>query len=429
VSRDQAALEEVLPRFLERARLRGELSISRARGLVAFIVLIEEVLALFLKDLPLAHPRSWLGGLTMILGILATGLLLRSLRKSGRLSALSPLSTAMDTLLILGMALPGALWPRPDYPGQLHLSTLAFLIVAIAASGLRLRTGLVWLSISLNGGAALALALLDHQVGAAVVPVTLADWILSFGAFFGVGALSLALAHRTQQMVYEGAASVLQAERARQTLGVYVSEEVAQLALQGGAPLPGGRRQPVAVLFSDLRGFTRWSTTLPPEQLVEQLNAYLGDMVAAVRAEGGVVDKYIGDAIMVVFGVPEPMPDAAMRAFRAARRMCAALEQHNQRRASRGLPPLRHGIGLHHGEVVVGNIGTAERMQYTAVGDVVNLASRLQGASKELGVEVVISEAIVTELQSDSRTLPVLRSLGSIEIRGREDKVEVWTLP
>jgi adenylate cyclase len=109
---------------------------------------------------------------------------------------------------------------------------------------------------------------------------------------------------------------------------------------------------------------------LDPQRLVGELNAYLEAMVSVIDQEGGIVDKYIGDAIMVVFGIPGTHPDDADRAVRTATRMREALVQHNQERVEAGLDPLREGIGVHFGHAVAGNIGTAERLQYTAVGDV-----------------------------------------------------------
>ena len=148
----------------------------------------------------------------------------------------------------------------------------------------------------------------------------------------------------------------------------------------------------MTILFTDIRSFTTISETMDPQNLVGLLNEYFTEMVAIVMDEDGVVDKYIGDAIMAVFGAPVPKPDDAVNAVRAAVRMRRALRDLNERLVSRGLSPLRTGIGIHTGEVVAGNIGSERRMEYTVIGDAVNLASRLESSTKELGVNVLISE-------------------------------------
>jgi adenylate cyclase len=182
------------------------------------------------------------------------------------------------------------------------------------------------------------------------------------------------------------------------------------------------------VLFSDLRGFTRYSEKISPERLVSELNAYLDVMVTVVRKHGGMVDKYIGDAIMVVFGLPEPQPDAPLRALRAAAEMQAALLVHNADRERRGLPPLQQGIGVHHGHAIAGNIGTEDRLQYTVIGDVVNLASRLESVTKERGVSSLFSQDVVDAAQATGQETPPLAAAGSVQARGRDGSIEVYTL-
>ncbi len=252
---------------------------------------------------------------------------------------------------------------------------------------------------------------------------------MAFILFLGAAVIGWTMTQRTRQLVFDGAQATLTAEKARQRLGVYVSEEIAAMAMGDQDILPGdGTRLQVAVLFSDLRGFTEYSEHLPPERLVVELNDYLDVMVAAVKREGGIVDKYIGDSVMVVFGIPTTDGREAERAIRTARAMEAALTAHNRQRESRGLAPLQQGIGVHYGEAIAGNIGARERLQFTVVGDVVNLASRLEEATKEQGFAVLISAATVAAAARSSATATAgLRPVGMINIRGRNQEVETYT--
>jgi adenylate cyclase len=180
-------------------------------------------------------------------------------------------------------------------------------------------------------------------------------------------------------------------EKLRRTFAKYQASSVLEYLLAGKVEL-GGESLRVTILFSDIRSFTTISEKMDPQQLVALLNEYFTEMVGIVMNEGGEVDKYIGDAIMVTFGAPVPKPDDAVNAVRAAVKMRRALRDLNERLAARGMPTLRTGIGVHTGEVVAGNIGSERRMEYTVIGDAVNLASRLETSTKDLGVNVLISE-------------------------------------
>jgi adenylate cyclase len=188
--------------------------------------------------------------------------------------------------------------------------------------------------------------------------------------------------------------------RVRQMFGRYVSNQVVEALLQSGnRPELGGQSQTMTVLFTDIRNFTTISERLNAKEVVEMLNTYFERACAVLLAEGGSIDKFIGDAIMVEFGSPLPLPDHAIRGARAAVALRAVaddfghwMEQHFP---DRDLPKFAVGIGLHSGEAVIGNIGSPTRMEFTAIGDTVNLASRLEGMTKELGCVILASEATI----------------------------------
>ncbi len=210
-------------------------------------------------------------------------------------------------------------------------------------------------------------------------------------------------------------------DKLRTTFGKYMTAAVLERLLAGKVAL-GGESLRVTVLFSDIRGFTSISERMDPQSLVALLNEYFTEMVSIVMDEGGVVDKYIGDAIMAVFGAPVSKPDDAVNAVRAAVRMREGLLLLNERLVARGVPPIRTGIGIHTGDVVAGNIGSEKRMEYTVIGDAVNVASRLESNTKELGVDVLISKDTYDVTSSEIDARPVRE----ITVKGRNQPVMTY---
>jgi len=210
-------------------------------------------------------------------------------------------------------------------------------------------------------------------------------------------------------------------DKLRTTFGKYMTAAVIEHLLAGKVAL-GGESLKVTILFTDIRSFTTISEKMDPQELVGLLNEYFTEMVSIVMSEGGVVDKYIGDAIMAVFGAPVPKPEDAVNAVRAAVKMRGALQGLNTRLAGRGLQTLRTGIGIHTGEVVAGNIGSEKRMEYTVIGDAVNLASRLESNTKELGVNVLISE----DTYELTKHVVEARPVREITVKGRKAPVMTY---
>jgi adenylate cyclase len=205
----------------------------------------------------------------------------------------------------------------------------------------------------------------------------------------------------------------------------YVSGQVLETVLRSGQmPAVAGARRRVTVLFSDIRGFTGLSERLRPEQVVELLNEYFESMVDVVFRYHGTLDKFIGDGLMVIFGAPVDDPEqeehavqAAVEMQREVRRLCAKWELE-------GRTQIRIGIGINSGYAVVGNIGSSKRLEFTAVGDTVNLAARLESATKELSTDILISESTYDAV----RGACAARRCGEIHVKGRSEPVVTYAV-
>lgn len=217
-----------------------------------------------------------------------------------------------------------------------------------------------------------------------------------------------------------------QARHLRKALARFLSPEVlAEVAPTIEDLRPGvGRRRTVTVMFCDIRGFTPLSEKLPPEAVVELLDAYLQSMSEAIMARGGTLSKYIGDGIMAFWNAPVERPDHAALAARAALDMVAAQEGLKRRLAAAGRPVFDVGIGLHAGVAVVGTVGSEKRLDYTAIGDVVNLASRVEGLTRDFGARIVVT----SELAALAGAGFEYRPLGTVTVKGRSAPVEVLEL-
>jgi adenylate cyclase len=184
----------------------------------------------------------------------------------------------------------------------------------------------------------------------------------------------------------------------------------------------GGQRRDISVLFSDIRGFTTFAEHLPPEEVGAMLNEYFTAMVDVIFTHGGTVDKFVGDAIMAVFNAPLEQPDHAQRAVATALAMQDTATVLATRWESLGRPPLTIGIGVQSGPAVVGNFGADRRLEYTALGDTVNVASRLESLSKDLGCAILVGAGTV-ELLAE---LGNLEPLGLITVRGRAEPLDLY---
>jgi adenylate cyclase len=220
-------------------------------------------------------------------------------------------------------------------------------------------------------------------------------------------------------------AGLAERDRVRDLLGKVVSPAIATELLRKKVTL-GGEQREVTVLFSDLRNFTTMSEPLAPEETLGILNHYFSRMAAIVEKHGGVVDKYVGDGLMALFGAPVAHPDDADRALRATLEMSEALDDLNQQWQQRGLPTIDVGIGVNTAVVVAGNMGSEKRLNYTVIGDGVNLASRLEALTKtpEYDARIIISSATLAKAKGNYRT----RQLGEVAVKGKQIPTEIFAL-
>jgi adenylate cyclase len=186
----------------------------------------------------------------------------------------------------------------------------------------------------------------------------------------------------------------------------------------------GGQKRELTLMFTDLAGFTSISEKLTPEQVSHLLNRHLTEMTRIVIAHSGTVDKFIGDAVMAFWGAPLEDLEQARHACEAAIAMQQKMDELRKELVAEGLPPVYMRIGVHTGPAVVGNMGSEERFDYTAIGDTVNLASRLEGANKAYGTNILVSEATARGLKG---TL-ALRVVDNVRVKGKLEPVQVFTI-
>ena len=222
------------------------------------------------------------------------------------------------------------------------------------------------------------------------------------------------------------------AERARNNLSRYFSPNIVELLAAQDEPLGAGRRETVAVLFADIVAFTQMAEVMAPEDVLALLREFHTRMTAQIFASGGTVDQYMGDGIIAVFGAPVASSNDAANALNCAEMMLDALERWNDERERKGDARLDIGIGLNYGQVVLGDVGSEHSMSFTAIGDTVNTAARLQVLTRSLKTPLVVGDAVVQAIQASSPEIAAerigrLEDRGEHNLRGRASPVRIWT--
>jgi len=208
----------------------------------------------------------------------------------------------------------------------------------------------------------------------------------------------------------------------RSIFGKYISKEVVEILLKEKEISLGGEKRKISVLFVDIRDFTKISGKSQPEEIVRFLNKYFSHITKIIHSNNGIVDKYIGDGLLALFGAPMQLKSASIHAINSALQIKKFLESFNRERMDSGEEPVRIGICVTSGTAVVGNIGSEERMEYTAIGEPVNLAVRLEGLNKRLHTEIIVP----VNLFEETKEMFNYKNLGSYNIRGWDTPVEVY---
>jgi adenylate cyclase len=287
-------------------------------------------------------------------------------------------------------------------PWYLNVALLTAVCVSISVLSLWLRPA--WLAL-------VGLALVGGLVAASYEAYTRGGYWLDF------------LAPLLGTLAYLQGAHWVRRRRLRSAFGQYVSPQVMDRVMRTGASL-GGEVRRVTVLLSDLRGFTTISERLPPETVSEMMNEYFTAMVDVILAHRGLVQDFIGDAIMAVYGAPLDDPEHCWHAARSAIGMHAALAGLNHRWEAEGRGPLAMGIAVHTGPAFAGTLGAPRKKKYAVLGDTVNVASRMEGLNRDLGTGILISGAVLAVL----RDRTVVRDWGSVAVKGRSEPVEIHEL-
>jgi adenylate cyclase len=262
-------------------------------------------------------------------------------------------------------------------------------------------------------------ALLTIALGATLIATS--TWLLSRGTYLPTGAILLTLlAAVGARVLFEAIRQLRERRRLRRAFGAFVSPDIMRDILRSDPPPGlGGERYWLSVLFADIRDFTARSEQAAPEATILLLNRYFSEMTACVHGAGGTLDKFIGDGVMAFFGAPQRLDNPCLPAMRVAREMLERLPRLNAALMQDGHAPIAIGIGVHAGDAVVGNMGSETRHNYTAIGDAVNVASRLEGLTKEVDFPLVCSALVFENLEDRSGFV----KLGLRSIKGHQPVV------
>jgi adenylate cyclase len=426
-TRHHAVLSEDFERELTREVLRTELLRVRALIMTGCIMMVL-LTAIYLIE-PSVVNRVWRGteGIVEVYGLLVGFILFEvwvhtQIRKNLRLDRDLPvfrryigtlIETSLPTLiLVLQIRTMGA-------AQALGFAVPLMYFIFVILSTLRLD---FWLSAFTGFVAAaglLSVALYFNSADEAGDPLIYLHAVRSVVILI-CGVLAGAVGAQLRRQFAASIAAATARDRVTNLFGQHVSPQVVERLMAAGTSSGGDVRR-VAVMFVDFRGFTAAAQSRSPQEVVDRLDGAFAVLVDILDRHGGIVNKFLGDGFLALFGAPLEASDAAQRAVAAGREMLSAMDRINAQTSW----PLRIGIGIHFGEVVAGNIGSPRRKEYTVIGDTVNFASRLEALNKEFGSQLLISATVRETLGEDGSDAV---ALGEVEVRGYEQKVPVFQL-
>lgn len=310
-----------------------------------------------------------------------------------------------------------------------NIQVMSFAVLVIHSLANRpVYTILITIGVLLNNAVYLSFALADphtvlssdfrtHMLGTTFSLEYFSIYIFTFTI---VGVIVSYFLYRNRKTILDA----VRLERNNEQIGRYFSPNVFRHLSSGNEEIfsTGGKSQSVAILFSDIRDFTSISEKMAPEEVVSLLSDYHRHMVDCIFLYGGTLDKFTGDGIMATFGTPFPSKEDGRNAFKTGIAMRQALVEFNKNRIQKGLSEIKQGIGIHYGEVIVGNIGTENRLEYTVIGDAVNIASRIENACRTMERDLLISESMAELVKSEVQ----LEDVGSIPLKGKTDPIRLF---
>jgi class 3 adenylate cyclase len=403
VSFTDRSIGAMLEAVLARESLANERKLAYVRALVVLISTGLDVVVFFFPE-PLLGKESISPAIALFsLGASAFTLLLLGLLRSSRadqwLAWLQVIIPLFDGLLLAGFITN--IYPILGQTQPMILTNItAFCCLLAVSGGMRLRKQSVTLTT--------ALALANFSYGATLFGLDLAITLFAAFTIFGTGFVARWMADIVRRQI--------QNEAGRRLMERFLPKPVVEAAFETPLQLLNQPRLcNLTVMVTDLRNFTHFAENLSPVEVLKYLNRLQGFQAAIVEAQGGWVNKFMGDGMLAVFGAPDSLPHHEERALQAALMLLQDLST---------VSPLAMGIGLHTGPVVAGCVGTGSRLEFTVIGDTVNVASRLESLTKQEGTPLLISETTRRNLSQH----PGLTSLGMRYLRGRDDQLELFTL-